>query len=339
MLNFPFVSLFVFILFFGTLFSLSSVHWFAVWLGLELNLMGFIPIMVQKSTSEETESGVKYFLVQASGSALFLLGLMMMNWNFCSWDMNFLGSFADSGLVFFGLLMKLGGAPLHFWVPSVVAGLSWFSNFLLLTWQKVAPLFMICCFLNLSTYLLMSLVIMSSLFGGIGGVNQTSLRALIAYSSVLHMGWMLAGASIGWSACFIYFFFYCLILVFIVFLMNMEESLSMNQFSNIFLWKFRSRNYLVLMLLSLGGMPPLLGFFSKWLILMGLLSFNNVVIGGILVLGSMVSLYYYLVLSFSLLLGSGTEYMSNRSSFNKVIWTGGLMNFSGMGILLWLSSL
>nr|YP_009773415.1 NADH dehydrogenase subunit 2 [Dendrochiton gothicus]QIZ12629.1 NADH dehydrogenase subunit 2 [Dendrochiton gothicus] len=339
MLNFPFVSLFVFIMFFGSLFSLSSAHWFAVWLGLELNLMGFIPIMVQKSTSEETESGVKYFLIQASGSALFLLGLMMMNWSFSSWDMNFYSSFLNSGFVFFGLLMKLGGAPLHFWVPSVVAGLSWFSNFLLLTLQKVGPLFMICCFLNLSTHLLVALVIMSSLFGGVGGVNQTSLRALMAYSSILHMGWMLAGASVSWMVCFIYFFFYCLILVFFVLLLITEESLNMSQFNNIFLWDGHSRNYLVFMLLSLGGMPPMLGFFSKWLILMGLLSFGNVLIVMILAVGSMASLYYYLVLSFSLFMSDSMESMKNRLAPSKLFWIGGLVTASGLVVPFWLSAL
>nr|YP_009131241.1 NADH dehydrogenase subunit 2 [Cryptochiton stelleri]AIA77090.1 NADH dehydrogenase subunit 2 [Cryptochiton stelleri] len=339
MLNFSFVSLFIFILFFGTFFSLSSTHWFAVWFGLELNLMGFIPIMVQKSTMEETESGVKYFLIQAVGSGLFLFGVLLTSWDFSSWGLGFLGAVGKTGLAFFALLLKLGGAPFHFWVPSVAAGLSWLSNFLLLTWQKVAPLFMICCYLNLANYFLLGLVAMSSFFGGVGGVNQTSLRALIAYSSILHMGWLLAGASISWGVVFIYFFFYCIILFFISCLGMKEESLNMSQFSNIFVWKFYSRYCLVLMLLSLGGMPPFLGFFGKMLILVELLSLGNIVISIILILGSMISLYYYLVLSFSLLLSSSSEYMKSRAEIRNVVGFSMLVGLGGLWSLVWLYSL
>ena len=70
---FPYVLLFVCTIFFGTLLSVTSSHWLIAWVGLEVNLIGFLPLLVYHGTLLERESGVKYFIVQSLGS-IFLLG-------------------------------------------------------------------------------------------------------------------------------------------------------------------------------------------------------------------------------------------------------------------------
>nr|QIZ12526.1 NADH dehydrogenase subunit 2 [Plaxiphora albida] len=338
MTNFPFISLFTFILIFGTIFSISSTHWFSVWLGLELTLIGFVPIMVQKSKSGETESGVKYFLIQAISSVFLLFGVLIMSWNFCTWELNFLDSMAKSTLIFFGLFMKLGAAPFHFWIPGVVAGLSWNSNLILLTWQKITPLFMLSSFMNLHNSMLIIMTFSATFFGGIGGINQTSIRAILSYSSILHMGWILASTTISLSYCSIYFLLYSIIMIFISKTLNSEESMNNKNFSNIFLWNSSSRNFLSLLFLSLGGIPPLLGFFGKWMVLLTLMKESNTLPAMILIIGSMTTLYYYLILSFSLIL-TNQKMTLNKYPKNSIMKSMGIsINVMGFLILLWLNT-
>nr|YP_011035825.1 NADH dehydrogenase subunit 2 [Plaxiphora tricolor]WRI60255.1 NADH dehydrogenase subunit 2 [Plaxiphora tricolor] len=338
MTNFPFISLFTFILMFGTIFSISSSHWFSVWLGLELTLIGFVPIMVQKGKSGETESGVKYFLIQSISSVFLLFGVLIMSWNFCTWEMNFLDSMAKSTLIFFGLFMKLGAAPFHFWIPSVVAGLSWNSNLILLTWQKITPLFMLSSFMNIHNFMLIFMLLAATLIGGVGGINQTSIRAILAYSSILHMGWILTSTTISLSYCGVYFLLYSLIMIFISSSLNFEESMNNKNFSNVFLWNSYSRNFMSFFLLSLGGIPPLLGFFGKWMILLKLLSASNLIPAAILVIGSMMTLYYYLTLSFSLILTNQKTISTMHFSPSMIKSMGVTINLMGFLVLFSLNS-
>nr|QIZ12539.1 NADH dehydrogenase subunit 2 [Tonicina zschaui] len=302
MLYFPFVSFFIFILFFGSVFSLCSAHWFGVWIGLEINLIGFIPIMVQETKSEEVESSVKYFLIQSVGSSLLLLGILLTFFSYGSWSLNSFGGYLCSNLMLVSLMLKLGMSPFHFWLPSVVGGLSWLCNIILLTWQKVGPLFSMFFFFSISKEFLLLLIILSSFFGGVGGVNQTSLRGLLAYSSILHLGWVVSCLFLSLEVCFLYFVVYSFLLIMVCLLFIFMEIKNNKQFSSVFLWKKEFRVYFCLSVLSMGGMPPMLGFFMKWFVLMKLSLSSLFFISLFLILGSMVSLYYYLILSFSVIL-------------------------------------
>nr|YP_009773441.1 NADH dehydrogenase subunit 2 [Acanthochitona avicula]QIZ12681.1 NADH dehydrogenase subunit 2 [Acanthochitona avicula] len=335
MVNFPFVMVFSFIMVFGTLFSLSSSQWFGVWLGLEINLLSFVPIMVEKGGSLETEAAVKYFLVQAVGSAFFLLGILGLNNNYSVWEYSMGGGLFNFSLLVFAVVMKLGSAPLHFWVPGVVGSLSWFCNFLLLTWQKIVPLFILCSFLDMSKFVLLVLVFMSSLFGGVGGVNQSSIRSIIAYSSILHLGWILGASVLGFVFSFFYFLLYSLILAFFCILMVEFESVMSKQFLDIYVWGGNLRGMLVYMLLSLGGMPPMLGFFGKWVVLVGLIQSGYLFMSIVLVLGSILSLYYYLVLSFSLILSFGSVIIKKEVQSLVLSGLGIFMNLFGLIGVFW----
>nr|YP_009131228.1 NADH dehydrogenase subunit 2 [Nuttallina californica]AIA77077.1 NADH dehydrogenase subunit 2 [Nuttallina californica] len=334
MLNFPYITMFLFLMITGTFFSLSSSHWFGVWMGLELNLMGIIPIMLQKGGSKETESAIKYFIIQASGSALFLFSIMLMSWSLLSWNLNFFHSYNISILLIFSLILKMGSAPLHFWVPGVMAGLSWFSNFLLLTWQKITPLLVITTFTQFSNNLLLFFIFFSSMIGGIGGINQTSLRNLIAYSSIAHTGWLLSAASTGLKICMLYFSIYALIILFMSSLLMKEEMKNMSNLSNVFSWDPSSRLYLILILFSLSGLPPFLGFFSKWFVIINLTNLSNLLIPFILIIGSLITLYYYLILSFSLLLSQPIFYMM-KDTISYSMWKMISLNLIGLSMIFW----
>nr|AHA85003.1 NADH dehydrogenase subunit 2 [Lunella aff. cinerea STW-2013] len=310
----PFGFLFIFVFVFGSVLSLSSLHWIGIWVGLEVNLMGFIPILVYRGITQETESGMKYFIIQALGSGMIMLGsLMCFNISF-SWELTSLSESVFSMVpLLFGLMLKLGSFPFHFWLPSVMAGISWLGCMVLTTWQKVAPMFLLSSLLY--GWIEKSLLVMgvflaiagfSSIVGGIGGLNQTQIRSLLAYSSIGHIGWMLFCCVCGDDVLKVYFMIYFVVSICVFLVLWFSELSFFSQSSFMFLEKSKmSQLYLVIMLLSLGGMPPLLGFVGKWLVMW--LSCN----GGfplcivMLLVGSLISLFYYLSLLFSIMLFSG----------------------------------
>jgi len=102
------------------------------------------------------------------------------------------------------LLLKRGAAPFHFWFPNVIEGLSWINSLILITWQKIAPL-ILTSYIIINKIILIS-VILSIIIGSLGGLNQTSLRKLMAFSSINHLGWILSAIYSRESLWIIYFF-------------------------------------------------------------------------------------------------------------------------------------
>nr|YP_001718411.1 NADH dehydrogenase subunit 2 [Loxosomella aloxiata]BAG12596.1 NADH dehydrogenase subunit 2 [Loxosomella aloxiata] len=286
---FPSSFFFLFFMVLGVFVSLSSSNIFLVWCGLEMNLMGFIPLMIQLKNLGEVEAAVKYFLVQSFGSAMILMGGILY-----FYDVGFF-SLGFSVLIFSGLFVKLGVFPFYFWLPSVMISLDWVSCTLIATWQKVAP-FGILMTLSHSELSLISFGVMSSLVGGILGMNQVNVKSLLAYSSIGHMGWMISVCKYSMSICMVYLILYLVSNFFIFFLlmkMNFYRMKTIKSVSNMYSF------YMILLgfsFLALAGIPPLLGFFPKLLSIEVLLSSHHSVGTFLLVLGTCFSLYYYISL-------------------------------------------
>nr|YP_010983453.1 NADH dehydrogenase subunit 2 [Euprotomus aratrum]WOK41620.1 NADH dehydrogenase subunit 2 [Euprotomus aratrum] len=307
--NLPFSYMFVFTMMTGTLFSISSSHWLGIWAGLEINLIGFLPLLVYQKSMSESESAVKYFVVQALGSSLLMFGSLSSYSLSFSWDINTISSYYIMTIFILacGLSVKMGLFPFHFWLPSVMAGLPWISCLLLATWQKFAPIFLMSSLLDVNLTYWAALVISfmcagSSLMGGVGGMNQTQIRALLAYSSIGHLGWIVFSLLYGDWTMKVYLSIYVFISVCIFVslwymdLSNMKSLVKFNQ-------KKTLEMGIMIMLLSLGGLPPLLGFVSKWLVLSVSMSSTLWGILFFLILGSLLSLFYYLSLFFCMFLG------------------------------------
>nr|YP_010988173.1 NADH dehydrogenase subunit 2 [Eunaticina papilla]WOP07015.1 NADH dehydrogenase subunit 2 [Eunaticina papilla] len=344
----PFGFLFLFTMIFGTLFSISSSHWLGVWAGLEINLIGFLPILVYQKSMSESESAVKYFIIQALGSSLLIFGsLSSFNISFM-WES---ASQTEVSIMFFliivsGLITKMGMFPFHYWLPSVMAGLPWVSCMFLATWQKIAPLFLMSSLIELNSmyYLMLSICFLasgSSIAGGVGGVNQTQIRAILAYSSIGHLGWMVFAMWQSMWSMKMYFLIYVVISLCIflnLWYMNLGTMKNLNMFMKLSIY---SSNGLMLMLISLGGLPPMLGFISKWVVIVA--GMNNIFWSFLLllVLGSVMSLFYYLNLYFSIFLGSSKKFMLNsstQSSMSSLMSLGIMLNVIG-GIFIIMSNM
>uniref|UniRef100_UPI0030E5E1B3 NADH dehydrogenase subunit 2 n=1 Tax=Pilargis wolfi TaxID=3023926 RepID=UPI0030E5E1B3 len=307
---FPYLPLFTSTLILGTIMSLSSNQWIYIWMGLEINLLSFIPIMISSSTNQETEGAIKYFLAQAMGSSMLLLGAINLLFS----PLLFTGQKTSCLFILLGLMTKLGMAPCHFWFPSVMSSLPWLSCLILSTWQKIIPMLIIIFILSpLNNQAFMAPAALSGLVGGLGGLNQTQLRPLLAYSSIGHMGWMYAVSSLSSTTSITYLIVYMLIIASIMYIMIKLPSKSVKQLNSMTSLPTLILTPLMLTLLSLGGLPPLTGFFPKWISMECLMSNNAWLIAMILVIGSLMNLYYYLNVFFSMYLKSSTNYMPQPS--------------------------
>nr|ATZ70149.1 NADH dehydrogenase subunit 2 [Conus maioensis] len=338
----PFGLMFLFVMGFGTMLSLSSVHWLAIWAGLEMNLIGFLPMLIYQKKISESESAVKYFIVQALGSSLLIFGSLLSFSTSFSWDVMSSSMSGILGLcaLVSGLSVKLGMFPFHYWVPSVMAGLSWVSCMFLATWQKLAPLFLLLSLCELSEMkeLLVLFCVMSggsALVGGMGGLNQTQIRALLAYSSIGHLGWMTFAMLHSEWCMKLYLFIYLSITTSLFVSLWFMDSSAMKNVSSL---KYFKIYYLVIMLLllSISGLPPLLGFVSKWLVVFIASSGPFSFIIFMLILGSLMSLFYYLSLFFSFFLNS---FKNNNSELDvvvskSVIVTISMLNVVGSALIL-----
>nr|YP_010241765.1 NADH dehydrogenase subunit 2 [Tridentarius dentatus]QTI82453.1 NADH dehydrogenase subunit 2 [Tridentarius dentatus] len=345
--NLPFSYMFVFTMMVGTLFSVSSSHWLGIWAGLEINLIGFLPLLVYQKSMAESESAVKYFVVQALGSSLLMFGSLSSYSLSFSWDINMVSNYYILTIFTLscGLCMKMGLFPFHFWLPSVMAGLPWISCLLLATWQKFAPIFLMSSLLdvNLSYWIILIISFMcagSSLMGGVGGMNQTQIRALLAYSSIGHLGWIVFSVLYGDWTMKIYLAIYVFISICIFISLWYMDLSSMKS-----LVKFNQKKVLemgiMIMLMSLGGLPPLLGFVSKWLVVSASMSSALWGILFFLILGSLFSLFYYLSLFFSMFLSeSSKSLMVFKKNIKLMVLINGIIvvNIAG-GVLLMMSGM
>nr|UOU85331.1 NADH dehydrogenase subunit 2 [Cordilura albipes] len=276
----------------GTMISISANSWMGAWMGLDINLLAFIPLMSDNKLMS-TEASLKYFLTQALASSVFLFAVIMLMFN----SMNINQTYLSEMMIFSSLLLKSGSAPFHFWFPNVLEGLSWMNALILMTWQKIAPLMLI-SYIIFKPLILIS-IILSSLIGALGGLNQTSLRKMMAYSSINHLSWMLAAIYSNSLLFLWYFCIYSFLTSSMVFLFNIFQISYINQLFTSFFNSKIMKFFLFFNLLSLGGLPPFLGFFPKWIIIQSLTINNQLFMLTFMVLMTLITLYFYIRLCYS----------------------------------------
>lgn len=271
----------------ATIIILTSTNWIALWLGFELNIISMLPLIMASSTNIELNATIKYFIIQTLRSALVLLRII------ASVSLPSI-SFVSHNIILFRILAKIGIAPCHYWFPQIINDLSWFITFLILTWQKLGPLLLITHLIPIwNTIFIIAISSINALVGSLRGLNQTQIRLIIAYSSISHSGWILAALSFSQYLTISYFIIYSTISAGLLLGIQNLNKLSATQFN---LTTPPTTLYLTLLhLLSLGGLPPLLGFFPKWLVVSALISYTPT-LTFVLILSSVIRLIYYLII-------------------------------------------
>lgn len=317
----------------GITLLVSSNDLLALYLAMELQSLSFYTLATLKRDDESsTEAGLKYFILGALSSGIFLFGVSLIYGltgltNFDSLNLFIfgIGLYSDSsvysitglliGIIFIGIafLFKLAAAPFHMWVPDVYQGSPTSITALFAIVPKLA-IFGVLIRLYLDTFLglmiqwqplIIFCSIASMVIGSFGALNQSLIKRLLAYSAISHIGYVLiafaSGTHTSLQALLIYMTIYMIMSIqsFSV-LLSLRKKLNGKSINYLIELVSLSRTQPVLgatfaiSLLSLAGIPPLAGFFSKWLVFSSAIQSHFYLLAIIGVLTSVLASVYYL---------------------------------------------
>lgn len=313
----------------GTLCIIFSNSFLSLYLGLELQGLGlYVLASCKNNSSFSTEAGLKYFIIGAFGSSMLIFGISIFygavgldnftdiaNFNLYGNEGIFVQGGAIFGLILIllSLILKVGGAPFHMWVPDVYEGSPTVATALFSIVPKIG-LFSVILRFNFEIFtnyiydiqgILLFSAVLSVSIGSIGALNQSSIKRVLSYSAIGHTGLLLYGISIGTLESLVAVLFYVLIyfnLVMNIFscilAMRLKETGSpIKLISNLF-YVYKSNFWLSLSfscaIFSMAGIPPLSGFFSKFFIFLAGLEMVDIFIVCYLIFLSVVSCVYTL---------------------------------------------
>nr|QOE88961.1 NADH dehydrogenase subunit 2 [Prosymna sundevalli] len=277
----------------STLMIMITTHWLMAWVCLEINTISMTPVISKPHHPRATEAATKYFLVQTTASATMLFATTMNAMNMANWDISLTTEPLTIMIITLTLMTKMAAAPFHFWLPEVSQGTTTMTTLTILTWQKIAPLTILLTINSANQTLTLLSAILSIIIGGLGGLNQTQLRKLMAFSSITHTGWILATITIAPNISILTFLVYTMTTTPIFLSLNyttttMKDLGTLWTNSPCLMW------VMILTMLSLGGLPPLTGFMPKWLILNKMINMNMTIEATMMALASILSLYMYM---------------------------------------------
>ncbi len=305
----------------GMMIMISSNDLIVFYMGLELQSLAlYVLATFNRDQLKSSEAGLKYFVLSALSSGLLLYGCSLIygftgstNFNIIASQLNTDQLALTFGIVFIlvGLAFKISAVPFHMWAPDVYEGSPTSVTLFFTMVPKVAALtvfirFLYVPFLNLIEQwqmILIFLSIASMLFGAIAAIGQTNLKRLIAYSSISHVGYTLAGLATGSNegiqSSIIYITIYILMnLGFFSCLLMMKRN--NEYYENIDDLSGLSKNHpllslsMLLILFSLAGIPPLAGFFAKFYVFKAVVEQSMYFLAIVGLLSTVVAAFYYL---------------------------------------------
>jgi len=305
----------------GMILMISSYDLIVFYLGLELqSLCLYILASFKRDDERSTEAGLKYFVLSALASGLLLYGCSLIygftgstNFEIISENLSEGNTGAVFGMVFIivGLAFKVSAVPFHMWTPDVYEGspTSVTSFFALV--PKIAALtvfirFMYVPFINVISHwqtIIIFLSIASMILGAVAAIGQSNIKRLMAYSSIGHMGYALAGLAPGTNTGIHSTIIY--LTIYLVMNLGAFGCIFMMKRENVFYEKINdlsglSKNHpmlalgFLIILFSLAGMPPLAGFFAKFYIFMAVIEAKMYTLAIIGLVTTVISAFYYL---------------------------------------------
>ena len=305
----------------GMMVMISSNDLMVFYIGLELQSLAlYVLATFNRDQLKSSEAGLKYFVLSALSSGLLLYGCSLIygfsgstNFDVISNQLNSTNYVLTFGIVFIlvGLAFKISAVPFHMWAPDVYEGSPTSVTLFFTMVPKIAALtvfirFLYVPFLNLIDQwqlIIIFLSIASMLFGAIAAIGQTNIKRLIAYSSISHIGYTLAGLATGSNegiqSSIVYITIYVIMnLAFFSCLLMLKRN---NQYyEDIDDLSGLSKNHpllslsLLVILFSLAGIPPLAGFFAKFYIFTAVLEQSMYFLAIVGLLSTVIAAFYYL---------------------------------------------
>nr|YP_002456322.1 NADH dehydrogenase subunit 2 [Sacalia quadriocellata]ABK53935.1 NADH dehydrogenase subunit 2 [Sacalia quadriocellata] len=283
----------------GPLLTISSNHWILAWMGLEISTLAITPLIAKQHHPRAIEAATKYFLTQAVASTLLLASSIINASQTGQWDITQMSDTLSRMILTTALAIKLGLAPFHFWLPEVLQGAATTTAMILTTWQKLAPLSLLAMTaqsMNTSLMAMLGYYLLLPVWWG--GLNQTQLRKIMAFSSIAHLGWMVTVLTLSTKLMMLTFYMYTIMTVTTFSLIKLLETNKVSMMMTSWTKLPVLNAMMMLTLLSLAGLPPLTGFMPKWLILQELSKQHMSFTATTMVVMSMLSLFFYLRTSY-----------------------------------------
>nr|AAX89164.1 NADH dehydrogenase subunit II [Plethodon amplus] len=297
----------------GTIITLSSNHWFLAWVGLELNTLAIIPLMSKMHHPRATEAATKYFLTQSMASALLLFATTLNAWYTGEWTIMNMQTPTPMIMLTIALMIKLAVAPFHLWLPDVIQGQSLMTCLIMLTWQKLAPLaILIQISPEANSTLIVFMGTLSILVGGWGGLNQSHMRKIMAFSSIAHLGWMIIVVPYLPSLTQLNLLVYLLMTSSLLLTMMALQTTTINKMASSSMKNLPLFSMTMIILMSLGGLPPMSGFLPKWMILEELIKQNMTPLAVLTVASTLLTLFFYLRLSYVMSLTTSPSPLNSK---------------------------
>jgi NADH-quinone oxidoreductase subunit N len=308
----------------GMMVMISAHHFLTLYLGLELMALSqYAMVALQRDSARATEAGMKYFVPGALSSGLLLYGMSMLYGATGSLELTRVAAaiergmssdlLAAFGLVFIvaGIAFKLGAAPFHMWIPDVYHGAATPATLIVAAAPKIAAFGFVMRLLAGGMQglvgdwqlMLVLLAVFSLAIGNIVAIAQTNLKRMLAYSTISHMGFMLlgflSGTPNGYGASMFYIAVYVLT---VIGAFAMVMLLSRRGFDADNLDDFKGLNQrnpwyafiMLLLMFSLAGVPPAVGFYGKLVVFQAAMDAGLVWLAVVAVLFSLIGAFYYL---------------------------------------------
>lgn len=304
--TFDIYSLFI-LVYLGSIVLILSDNLLTLYLGLELQTFStFILIAKNRNSIIGSEAGLKYFILGALSSGFYLLGLTLLF--LFGFDFNIKNLLLlinediiliACSLIILSFSFKLSLFPLHFWIPDIYEGSSWDVLTLISTLPKISVICVLTQLL-LNSSILLFCAIFSIIIGTIGALNQSKLKRLLAYSGISHMGFIILGFIIlnskGNLVGNLYLTIYIITMLSILILIFTRNN------NNDFIIELGGLNFInkvvsisiILLVLSIAGIPPLSGFISKWYLIWINIEFEYYISSIVIIIFSAIGAGYYL---------------------------------------------
>nr|YP_010990682.1 NADH dehydrogenase subunit 2 [Rhotana formosana]WOW99126.1 NADH dehydrogenase subunit 2 [Rhotana formosana] len=295
---------------------LSSNSILFMWMNMEINMIMLITILTKSKLIKDQI--MKYIVIQTTASSIMMLSILI--------NTTFKMNIKESLLMMISMTMKMGLIPTHLWLPELMQSISWNKCLIMTTIQKIPPTMIISQMTNMKL-ILMSMTL-SLLMSPISGFKQTSLKKMMAYSSISNSSWMIISLNISMKMFMLYFITYMLITLMT---MNMFKKLKMNFLTQMKKMNMNNKMSLIMNMLSNSGMPPMLGFLPKWMILQNILN-TSIIISMMMIISSVMMMFMYLKLINPMMMNSNST-KKNKNNMN-IIMMYNLVNLLGMPLLM-----
>nr|AAL90597.1 NADH dehydrogenase subunit 2 [Rhampholeon spectrum] len=278
----------------GTIITAASHHWLMAWTGLELNMLSILVILMKPKHPRTAEAAIKYFLTQAIASTIMLFSNTINTFQTGQWNISQMTDKYACTMLLLALMMKIGIAPTHLWLPEIMQGTTISTAMIIATWQKIAPISILFMTYNHMPHKIMMIIgVLSTVIGGWGTINQTQLRKLLAYSSITNLGWTMVIFSTSPHIATLNIIIYMLMLIPTFTLIKKMSLKTLQDSTTSWTTSSMANILLTLMLLSLSGLPPFTGFTPKLLIMNELVSHNLTPIAMTMATLSLIGLFFY----------------------------------------------